>query len=254
MFDISDLNFKNMPHHTDTLITIPKKQYSRFPKNLMEYSAKTNNKFLNDNLHIIEELEYRKKGSTIPFKEYQNKIYGKTEILNHDLYFKHEGKIYPKVSGSANMGNPFKSFRVIGADLSSGSNAAHRTGNDGIIMCPAFTGGTVGALYDRIAVNLFASAGNERLACYSDTDVLYRETGSIASANGFNWQSVTEFSLTGTAGRIALQVNNSSNDVYDSGATDTNNGVIPYTYGAFPDPLASNIQVFFVRNMKIGHS
>ncbi len=217
-----------MPIHTDKTAKIPKPQYSQFPKSLDDFSTKVDNKFLNDNLHTIEEMEYRKKGITDGFRNYQNKYYDKKEILNHDLYFTHEGKTYPRVSGSAGMNiknvgflGSLKLPAVNGQELESNAGASTYTGNSagGIYACRTDASGDVTDLYDRLAMSDQNSLGNQRLASYSDSgsttpDVIYAETGSNALDSAYTWRSVTEFGLTTALTWIAMQVDNSGGTAY----------------------------------------
>jgi len=55
---------KEMPLYTNTSAKIPRSYSQGLPKNLMEYSAKVYDRFLNNHQHIIKEMEYRQKLSS----------------------------------------------------------------------------------------------------------------------------------------------------------------------------------------------
>ncbi len=218
-----------MPMHTDNTAKVKRSYSQNFPKNLMDYSAKVDNKFLNDNLHTIEEMEYRKKGITDGFRNYQNKHYGNREILNHDLYFTHEGKTYPKVSGAALMGIKNIGFigsldvKVNGANLTAGGTALH-TNLASYIYAGRLSSGTIGEYYNQISVNVFATgSGSINLAVYDDdgaspskAETVYGETGSFTAATGITEHSLSEFDLVTAQNWSAVQT--TASDIYYSSA------------------------------------
>jgi hypothetical protein len=238
------------------------------PKNLKQYCDKVNNQFLNDNLHIIEEMEYRKKGITASFKDYQNRYYKKSEALDHDMYFKHEGKIISKVKGSCGMlVNSFILFSppVSGGELVSGGNANHQTNWGGGYIWAQYTNslGTVTNLYDQIALNIYSGSGSYQMAVYSDTSLLpidlLANTGTLAGTSGFTYKPVTEFSLTTAGVWLAMQMQSSSglNIYWENvwGDYDHQQAKYPNTFGNWNDPFgtpasSSNQPI----NMKVGHS
>ena len=256
--------------HTSNSAKVKGSYSQRFPKSLMDYSSKVDNKFLNDNLHTIEEMEYRKKGITDGFRNYQNKHYSNREILNHDLYFTHEGKTYPKVSGAQPLNIMNTGFigslgvaGVNGADLVTGTGGSN-AGSFGANNYNAFRlgDGTIGELYDQVALSQVASAGNVKLAVYDDTgsdapNDLYAQESGNASAVGYTWRSLTEFDLT-TAKNWAC-FNNDSGGMFPYWLSGTTN--VRYfdaeTYATSfttPAPAVSVARYSDIAVMKIGHT
>lgn len=254
---------KDIPIHTDDTVKIKSSFSQNMPKNLMDYSEKIDNEFLNNNLHTIEEMEFRKKGITNDFKNYQNKYYGESGILNHDLYFEHDNKIYSKVSGSGVLINPYR-FTVActnGADITSGSTTSNTTGWSNQISGVKVSA-TANRCYNRIASNVQSAVGNQRLGCYDDgggtgntATNLLSETASHVVVNGFNWQTVSEFTLPDTVEWIVQNSSSGSNSLY-YGSGSTRLGYNPFTYGAFENPIVSESypDTNYNLNLKIGHS
>lgn len=257
----------DMPFHTSTFGKVKQSYSQGMPKNMVEHSIKINNKFLDNNLHIIEEINHRDPKNHISrsIKNYQNKIYGDSGILDHDLFFIHEGKKYAKISGGAfqagNMATfSFAEFNRVkgnGSDIFSGNNSTTEGGNfTGFIWYNKSTGGTAGYLYNRIAVSMTVANGNNRLAAYSDSAshplTLQQETGSVAGDTSFTWRSITEFQLPTSIMWFALQVDNTTNTIHTAtgdGLRETESKV----YGAYPataTPSVSGSSMY----MKLGHS
>lgn len=244
----------DMPKHTDNTMRVKGVYSQGLPKNLQEYSTKINNKFLNDNLHIIEEMEYRRKGITDDFKNYQNKYYDESGILNHDLYFKHDDKIYAKISGGSYFNQNMLSFShasvnraVNGAELSSGADEINNgTGSSGEIQAnKAISLGIIGKLYDRIALSVTNSSGNIHEGVYDDStgpNVLLADTGSIAcpASSSYAFQSVTEFSLTTTQIWLALEADNTTITFRAANNSIANSRKVHnQSYGALSNPFGS---------------
>jgi hypothetical protein len=117
---------------------------------------------------------------------------------------------------------------------------------------------TIGEYYDRAQINVNSAAGNERLGVYNtatNPDVLKAETGSIASANGLNWRSLTEFAIDTTQMWLAFQVDNASNNLFYTNTGNTaDKRLQTQAYGAFPNPFVQASQDQDTVNGKIGHS
>lgn len=268
----------DMPYHTNDSFRIKRSFSQGMPKNMMDYSIQVNNRFLNDNLAIVEEIRHRDPRNIIPkwFVNYQIKQYGNTDILNHDNFFNarlndgYRKNLNPNLCEIRDIGflplgqmltfsNPVLNRATNGAELEVSSNALTSTGWNGLVIGGRNTSGTAGALYDRIAVNVNSAAGNERLAVYNDNgsgtqpNSVLGEVGSTASSNGYNWRSVTEFSLTTTTIYIAVQVSSSSNNLYyNSGQNQVS---ASQAFGAFPSGASLTYAASGnTINMKTGHS
>ena len=259
---------KDMPIHTDTSVKIKCSFSQGMPKNLKEYSDKVDNKFLNNNLHTIEEMEYRKKGITNDFKNYQHKYYDESGILNHDLYFEHDNKIYAKVSGCQgfsikNVGftNKYQTAEVVppvnGAQIETGTSIGQGNfGMNRIELFPLPNTGVIGTLYNRIALNEAGSAGNRRIACYSGSTPteLLGESASFAHETSYTFQSVTEFSLLATQNWVSALADTNNNYRYFSGASGIRKHKV-FTFGAYPNPAGTGYtDGLESAQMKIAHS
>ena len=277
--EILEIIKNDMPIHTDTTAKIKNSFSQGFPKNLMDYSSKVDNKFLNSNLAIIEEINYKNSNHWIPkaFQEYQNKIYGNTDILNHDNFFKaklHDSFFkyqddygmpknthYMKGMSIQNVGflGIIKTLVVGGAEIIIGDSSSHSTGLNGFIYLNQLsTTATIGANYDQLAHNVFNSTGNMRLAAYDSSSSiptnLYAETSSVALDSAFTYRSVTNFSLITAQPWFGLQASVSGGDFYRKLQSTPRKGKV-FTYGAFETPLTgTGNDLGATENCKIGHS
>ena len=257
----------DMPLHTDTSAKIKCSFSQGMPKNLKEYSDKVDNKFLNDNLHTIEEMEYRKKGITDDFKNYQHKYYDESGILNHDLYFEHEGTIYPKLAGGSFFSQSFLSTSSAslnrtssptnGAEIETGTSIGQANfGMNRIELFPLPNTGVIGTLYNRIALYEAGSSGNRRIACYSGSTPteLLGESASFAHETSYTFQSVTEFSLLATQNWVSALADTNNNYRYFSGASGIRKHKV-FTFGAYPNPAGTGYtDGTESAQMKIAHS
>ena len=257
----------DMPKHTDNTVKIKRSFSQGMQKNLKEYSDKVDNKFLNDNLHTIEEMVYRKKGITNDFKEYQNKYYDESGILNHDLYFEHEGTIYPKLAGGSFFSQSFLSTSSAslnrtssptnGAEIETGTSIGQANfGMNRIELFPLPNTGVIGTLYNRIALYEAGSSGNRRIACYSGSTPteLLGESASFAHETSYTFQSVTEFSLLATQNWVSALADTNNNYRYFSGASGIRKHKV-FTFGAYPNPAGTGYtDGTESAQMKIAHS
>ena len=261
----------DMPKHTDNTVKIKRSFSQGMPKSLKEYSDKVDNKFLNDNLHTIEEMEYRKKGVTNDFKNYQHKYYDESGILNHDLYFEHDGKIYPKVSGgsffnqsmlSTSFASLNRTVKISGAEVETDgttSNPNNSTENFiDVAKCSVFVANT---WYDQTKFHINVAAGNVRTCIYLDSsntpDVLGGESASLAAvANYTTIYPVGECEILTTTGWIGHNCDSASLRWHYWAAGGTyRHYVYPFTFGAFPNPLTGDTAAANSANvMKASHS
>ena len=257
-----------MPLHTDISLKVKRTYSQGLPKNVNDYSQKINNEFLNNNLHVIEEMEYRQKGITNRFKNYQNKYYEDSGILNHDLYFKDEDKIYPKVSGAQplNIMNTGFLGSLISVDPNGTEIETNAGGNGGINYGASYleinrfpNTGSVGKLYDQIAINSNAATGNWHVGVWNDLSSLPSDllatTGAVARNSTYAMQSVTEFALDTTQNWIGA-VMDSNNDIEGAAGSTADRQDKVYTYGALPDPAGTGYTAAatFVMQGKMNHS
>ena len=265
---IIDTMYKNMPLHTDENFKIKHSFDQNIPKNLMEYSEKINKEYLDDNLAIIEELHHRDNNNKLVswFRNYQNKIYDKKNTSIHDNFLKIKNfiKNYDKTSvlTCGFIINPyiFSVSCTHGAELTTGDTSSHTTGWSEQIA-GAKVSATANRCYDRIACNIFSAAGNQRLGVYDNgggggdtaTNLLI-ETTSHTAVTGFNWKNVTEFTIPDTIEWIVQNSDSASIDIY-YGSTGTREGLNPYVYTTFLNPLVGETYASnYIINYKIGHS
>ena len=166
-----------------------------------------------------------------------------------------------RVSGSGNMGNTFK-FKPFGSDIESGTGAilVGAGGIGSIEISAADTLGTIGTFYDRIAHSIVTASGNHRLGVYDDLagapNTLLAETGSNASITGYNWETVSEFSLTSTQLWFAETADNISETWnYKTGYSSGSVKFKAASYTNLPNPAGSGYTDDTYKHlMKIGHS
>lgn len=243
----------DMPLHTDNSMKIKMSYDMGFPKDIKEHSVKINNKFLNNNLHIIEEMEYRKKGITCDFKNYQNKHYDESGILNHDLYFKHDDKIYAKVSGGSFFNQNALSFSNASLNRIASSAELETTSTDDNNISLASNGidlyfvtGVIGTVYNQLAVKMIGTTGNVKIGCYADNgssapSTLLADSGSNASATGYTYRTVTEFTLTTAKTWLAVLFSNLNDGVDARVAANTKNYKV---LGSFNLPSPINVSTY----------
>lgn len=268
--DKYDINFlrdniiEKMPARTETISKVKGTFDMGLPKNLQKYTEKVNDKFLNQHLAEIEEankMNFLTKNFNVWF--YKQQSY-RNESKNHDGFFT-KLKNYVELDMKNNVlacgfiMNPSRFAGVVnGPDLEVGGTGINDIGWAVQIWAQGVTA-NVTDLYDRIAVNISSAVGNERLGVYDDTgstapDNLLAETGSIASSNGFNLRSLTEFSIITAQTWIAIQVSSTTNDIfYENSGTPQK--FKSQSFGAFEDPMTSPSNgIDLILNCKIGHS
>lgn len=276
---IADLwaSLPQMPHHTSSHAIIPH-PYGNFPRDAMEYSARIDNKFLNDNLAIVEEIAYRDKSNPIPkwFRDYQIRYFASHGILAHDCFFTSrlrdgwrkgfspDFREIREIGRAGSTRGYFVNFgKVNGADIVMGDTSSHaNVGITNIFYCSPTSGstGVVGEYYNQIALNCFNSTGNMKLACYDEgstnpNNKIGGETSSVALDSAFTWRAVSEFALTTTKIWLAFQCDNASNSLYYTYPGPGLRRSESHTYAnAFPSPATPSAMDSLVINMKIGHS
>lgn len=256
-----------MPKHTPNKAEIRYSFSQGMPKDLMELSVKVDNKFLNENQSIIEEINHRDSKQWIPkwFREYQNNIYGDKDILNHDNFFvidPNSRLCVPTISGG-NYHNMLSFSNAslnrgaaLGAEVEIGAATTHAFGYNGLICAYPITL-VVSSLYDQIAVNSFAAAGTQNLGVYADSSsypgALIQDTGSLTLGADFNYNSITEFTVTGTANWLAHNADNATWNKWQSASTAGYYKASAYSTN-MPDPYPASASADLVTNMKVKHS
>lgn len=254
-FLVKDIQ-REMPVVTDRFMKI-KTGYVKPPKNLQDVLERIDNKFLNNYEHKIEELEYKfpKNNISLQFAKYQLGRFSKFGILNHDGFFNklrntvlygHKDSILGcgMILGNMNTG-AYRGSDPNGIELQTTSTetAFGGSNNAGYIFAsqtPAT--GTIGKLYDRIAIhtNITQSC---YVACYDSTpsDRL-AVTGSVSyTADDYILQSVTEFAITETSVWISAVGNSNSSNPYKGDDTTTSKLLVKNTtYTSPSDPFPAS--------------
>lgn len=212
---------EEMPVHTETTAKIKRSYSQGMPKNLMEYSSLVDNKFLNDNLAIIEEMHHRDQIHYIPkwFRDYQIKHFAKFGILNKDSFFatrmrdgfrKHFASDLTEIRAighhaSMSFHNPgFTSVigntKVFGSTIEAGGSVSTSDATSVIRCTKGNTLGNIDDFYDRLAIDCVVGGNNTKLGLYDDLssapNARLGQVGSHSQISGFNWQSMTEVALT----------------------------------------------------------
>jgi hypothetical protein len=251
---------EEMPVHTETTAKIKRSFSQGMPKNLMEYSAHVDNKFLNDNLAIIEEMHHRDQKHPIPkwFREYQIKHFAKHGILKADGFFVRDrffGRMFPREiyygagANYHNMGiaSVIGNTKVFGSEIQvGGSNQANGTNATGYLFIMNLTNAIAQAWYDRIALSVNTPAGNYHIGCYDDNsnpNNLLVDSGSLAVPSGYTYQAVTEFQAPSTTIWLALTVNNTSLSPHYWSSPTLGRHYKTFTYGSLPNPAGTGYTI-----------
>ena len=256
-----------MPLHSEECVKIPH-TFGKLPKNLLEYSAKVNAKFLDNHLCEIEDVKHFFPEHDLPkwLKNYQRKQYLKSGMLNHDGFFTHDpenGLLMPKNTHFilTNMNTTAYKGGIIGGPdlLSADPNDGNNNLADGTLWANKLTLGTIGLLYDQIAANIHTSSGNVRMGFYDDSSIeannLMAETASTAtpSANFTTELSLTETALVTTLNWAALEFDNGTARCKAKNVS-VEARLKTFTYGVLPDPYASTTTNNFPLNMRLSHT
>lgn len=267
---LNKINTK-MPIYTDRVAHMELSFSQRFPKNLMDYSTKLDNKFLNNNLGIIEEINHRNPKHWIPkwFQEYQNRIYGGDDILNKDNFFKaklHDSFLHyqdefgmPKntkyYSGLTIKDVAFLGIlkqHVNGTEFVTnvGSTGHTPLGADILWASLASSGVTQNAYYDEIAASCFDSIGNVALGCYladgagSIPATLVASNSGNACNSAYTYRSVTEFQITTTTAWLVLNLSSGSTEInFQNGGSVNYKTSISYPTISSPFPSTPSTSV-----------
>lgn len=247
---------KDMPIITDNSMSVKMSYSMGFPKDMKEHSIKIDDKFLNDNQNIIEEIIHRDPNNVFvkQFRNYQLKNYFDSGILNKDNFFKatlhdtwrecyEKGIPFPKISGSMrsmsiqNAGFLGIPKIITGTELSTNyTDTTHNPNGNLNCRCSKLSGGTIGAIYNRIKLRMFAANGNYKFGAYNDSAGVpsgrYAQTGSLTAVSD-TYQSISNFEITQTVFWVAdIGDTDSGCDNYyenGTGARSSNNAT---TFGA----------------------
>jgi hypothetical protein len=226
----------------------------RLPKNVSVHSNKLNERFLNYNSHVIDEIKHRdKKNSFVKrFENYQNKFF---DIPNASCLS----------TASESVVSPYLFAVTACTPISTVNSATSGTGdqaeNDQVIFNQMTSSVSVGECFDQIAISRGAGTGGTvRLGVYNQSgsapaDLLV-ETGSLTmpGSSTYTFQSLTETETDTAVMWSAFMQSTTTPKVLRQ---QTAGGSLyfrnSWTYGSLPDPAGSSASGNpFVT--KIGHS
>lgn len=216
-----------MPLYTNTSAKIPRSYSQGLPKNLMEYSAKVYDRFLNNHQHIIKEMEYRQKLSS---------------TVKKIITAKHRG-VYGNVGpGSFMLFGSTNGAEIETNDGSTGTDNAHfSTGFVYTQILPNTA--VIGKKYDEVANDHTTSTGNIHLGVYDDSsgtaNNLLGDTGEFAQAVNYTYHTFTEFTVPTTQLWTAVIVSFLGGTTYKTQAAGSEKFMVQ-TYGALPTPFVND--------------
>lgn len=222
-----------------------KSDHGNLPKNFKLHSINMNNKFLDHNLDVIDEIEYRDKNNKFVknFNQYQTRF---TDIPQASV----------TDTACAMLVNPY--WYVLGCEtLETGNTSLSGNYGNNIVWSAKLPNGVIGCKYDQVAINIDSiSSANMNLAIYDDSGGnptnLYASTGSHSASAGFNLKSVTEFTLS-TVSNWTAMVKDASVELYSNNSNvrkrDTNTSSL-----SVPNPYTTDATDSGELNMKIVHS
>ena len=272
---------KEMPQIDENRVGVKRSFSQGMPKNLMDYCAVVDNKYLNNNLAIIEEIQYRDSKHPIPkwFRLYQKHNFEKYGILNHDNFFNarlNDGwrkHLSPNLTEIREVGffqyanmttfsNPQlnRTTQVNGTEIET-DGATDNAGNNSADFLEAGTSSsfTNGAYYDQMKFYIGAAAGNLRLALYSDSvtspNTLLSESASLTpSADYTTNYSITEVQINATTAWLAHN-QSSSGLTWHYWSSSGNRGWKTQAFGAMPASFTEDgTSTTTIPRLKVLHS
>ena len=265
-FVINDVN-KDIPKITPVSVKAPLSFSQNFPKHVPDFLEKVDNKCLNNYLSAIEEISHRYPNHPYPkwMKQYQIKHF--KAVLHGDGFFKQNefgdfGKTrYYRSLSLQNVAFLGSRQHVNGADLFTATGGVN-VGSFGSGNFQAFklpNTGVIGQYYNQIAIDMVTGSGNFKYAVYDDSSTtpnnLYQQTGSIAFATGYPWNSLTEFALTTTRNWACFNNDTSATPKSTTGSSGDRQYVTQAFATSFTTPApGGRTNGTDIANMKIGHS
>lgn len=181
---------KELPFFTKTMVAM-KSDHGQFPKNVKKHSTNLNEKFLDHNADIIDEIDHRNKNNNFiqRFKQYEGK------------YFIADATCLSTASEMV-----VNSYRFVAActpiseiESTTSDDGDDQASVDQVIWNHMSTTVTISDCFDQIAIKRGAgSGGSLRMGVYSQQtsapSALLAETATISmpSASSYTYQSLTE--------------------------------------------------------------
>jgi len=247
--------YKNMPLHTENTFKIKHSFSQRIPKNMMEYSRKINNKFLNETLSIIEDI--KNKDFKNWFRIYQNKTYSDSDILKHDGFFKKSSATINKIikkDYSSNilacgfLINPSwftvgsqPQSEILGVTQDSNNLGTGQSGD--IFGVKSQSSATINNYFTQIAVRVNTAAGSISAGIYSDSsgspDTLLGNIAVTTTLSGYNYYNLQSNATVTTATTWGFCRTNSNSTNFGGGTVSSTDGAYAITSWPFGSPNAS---------------
>ena len=254
-----------MPIHSEKSLTVPY-NFSNLPKNLKDESDKKYEKYLDNHLSSLDEINHKFSLSNY-FKTWFNnqKSYHK-DIKTNDGFFEKikntiELDMKSSVLACGFLINPFifTSGCTGGSDLET-TASPNRTDTLQNFLISGKVTGTAGQCYNEIACSVATASGNINMGSYNDSGGApsgkEAQTGSISSpsTSSYTFQAVTQWTLTTNDNWLAIVSDNGTFAV--NGQTISNGSKDRvFTFNTtLPDPYTPSYTQSNVPRMKIGYS
>lgn len=256
-----------MPIHGDENFVIPKCQFARPPKNIMDFSSKKMNGFLNRHQAEIEQIAYQFPKNTLAkwMIIHNMKYFNNYDILNHDNFynakfnqsfsdvvnrFKNE-ILYSHKNTQLNMGFIMGNQGTRGGASAQseilteaqGSNALGTGMGGDIFGMKAQSAATIGNWISQIACKMTTSAGSQRLGVYTDNsnspNALVGYTDAIALDTSYSYNNLNSAPITITVATMWTYAQTNTNSSSFGGTTSGMSGAYPVSGWAFGVPNSS---------------
>lgn len=245
---------KDLPFFSKKTVSM-RSDNGRLPKNVNSYSNKLNERFLDHNSDVIDEIKHRgKKNSFVKrFENYQNKFF---DIPNASCLSTASESVVSPYLFAVTACTPISTVN------SSTSGTGDQAENDQIVWNQMTSSVSVGECFDQIAISRGAGTGGTvRLGVYNQSgsapDDLLVETASLTmpGSSTYTFQSLTEtetdtavmwsaFMQSTTTPKVLRQQTAGGSLYYQNG----------YTYGALPSDASGSSASGNPFVTKIGHS
>lgn len=256
-----NIGMKECPIHTDRTVQVRTHDLD-VPKNFMDYSSSVFKKYIDNNLHIIEEIQYRNKNHYVPewLKQYNQKYFIKYDTFAHDGFFKNH--ISPDLRDDRNIGKmlegEFIQFgKILGTEINLGTDTGSTVNGDNGLLLAQKGIGTLNAYYNQIQGVISAANGSSwNLAVYDESSSLphslLASTGSIITVAS-TYHTITEFQADTANLWGAYVYNNAAMQELFDNSSSTVGKYVSVTYPTLPNPFGSPTNTNY-RHMKIKHS
>lgn len=242
--------WNNMPRQTPNTLQV-KKKFGSMPKNLIDYSDKVNDKFLNNHLSEIEECSHK----NILSKKILS-WFGKNQTYRqngtHDNWLSKlknyvELDMKSSVLACGFIINPYRFSGVVyGSEVEvDGTTSNDNNSTANFLDCSICSGTlTDGATYNKMKLDIDDATGNLRVGVWDDSSTtpnnLLSESSSLSGTIGYATDyTITDFELSGTTAWLGHNQSSASFkwSYFSSGGSRAYDIV---SFGAMPDPMVED--------------